>query len=125
MWWRLAFPLIFTLAPRLIPRLARRVYLAWKLTFDRRVPLLLKLLAPATLIYIFTPFSRVPYAGPAGFIFLLSLAIWALVKFAPRDVVESYAPWMARERTASDRKQDSSRVVEGKYHMVDEEESNK
>ena len=125
MWWRLAFPLVFSLAPRLIPRLARRVYLAWKLTSDRRVPLLLKLLVPATLIYLFTPFFRVPYAGPVGFILLLASAIWALVKFAPREVVESYAPWMARDGAAREARQDSSRVVEGNYHLVDEEETTK
>lgn len=126
MWWRLAFPLMFFMGPRLIPRLVRTVYVVWKLTFDHRVPLLLKLLVPATLLYFVLPLSRLPYVGLAGYLVLLSFAIFLLLNLSPRDVVYGYAPWRAKQRpsTGSGEKH-SSRVVEGSYEVVDEEESTK
>ena len=65
MWWRLAFPLVLMFAPRVIPRVARTVRLVWKLIFDSRVPLLLRLLVPGSLVYFLTPFARLPYVGLA------------------------------------------------------------
>ena len=121
MWWRVAFPLVFILGPRLIPPVARRVYLVWKLTFDSRVPLLLRLLVPASMV-ISLPILRVPLAGPVGYVLVLLVAVWALFNLAPRHVVESYAPWRARGRTEERSKKDSSQVVEGRYHLVDDEE---
>ena len=124
MWWRLAFPLIFMFAPRLIPRMARTAYLVWKLILDNRVPLLLRLLVPATLIYFVTPFARVPYIGLVGYLLVFLFAVWILLSLAPRNVVGSYAPWMTRGRAEeSSSKKDSSRVVEGSYRLPDEEDS--
>ncbi len=120
MWWRLAFPLIFFFGPRLIPRLVRNVWLVWKLTFDRRVPLLLKLLIPGTVV-VLPWFIRVPYVGLAAYLLVLSLAVFIFINVAPRYVVEGYAPWRARPRTEQDGKGRSSRVVEGSSHVVDEE----
>ena len=122
MWWRLAFPLVLFFAPRLVPRLARRVYLVWKLLFDSRVPLLLKLMLPGTLLYFVLPISRIPYLGPAGYLVLLSFALWMLVSLAPRNVVDFYAPWRAKP---SDGEKDPSKVVEGRYHVVDEDQKAK
>ena len=131
MWWRLAFPLLFFLAPRLIPRLARNVYLVWKLTLDSRVPLLLKLLVPMALIYFVVPVGLIPDLLPFGVgliedVLLLLLAVWMLLHFAPQDVVAEYAPWRTRTRAGQNPvEKDPSRVVEGSYQLIDEEESNK
>ena len=92
MWFRFAFPLLMILAPRLIPRFVKTGYVVWKLLFDSRVPLLLRLLVPASLIYFVHPISRLPYLGPIGFLVLLFLASFILLNLAPRDVVEGYAP---------------------------------
>ena len=123
--FRFAFPLIMILAPRMIPRFVRTGYVVLKLLFDSRVPLLLRLLVPASLLYFVHPISRLPYLGPIGFLALLFLASFILLNLAPRDVVEGYAPWRARDRTETRTKGDSSRVVEGRYHLVDEEETTK
>ena len=121
--WRLAFPPVFLLGPRIITRLVRTAHLVWQLTSDRRVPLLLKLLVPGTVAYFLTPISRFPYIGPIGYLAILFLAVRILVNLAPRDVVESYAPWMARRTTPDGSKGPGSpRVVEGTYHLLDEEE---
>ena len=125
MWWRLAFPLIYLFAPRLIPRAIRTAYLVWKLSFDGRVPLLLRLLVPGTLLYFIHPISRIPYLGLAGFVMLLLIAVWILLNFAPEWVVESYAPWRSGGRTTGRRQEDSKKVVEGTGRMVDEEEPGK
>ena len=123
MWWRLAFPVVMIMGPRLIPRLVRTVYVVWKLTFDRRVPALLKLLLPATLLYFALPLSRLPYVGPAGYLVVLSIAVFLLLNLAPSDVVYRYAPWKAKHRPATDSSvKHASHVVEGSYHVVDEEE---
>ncbi len=119
--WRLAFPLMFILAPRVIPRLVRTVYLVWKLYFDHRVPLLLKLLPPATIIYFLTPFARVPVVGLAGYLVVLAFAIFLFLNLSPREVVERYAPWRARTGSTSQTEQDRSRVVEGSFRLKDDE----
>ena len=122
MWWRLAFPLVFMFAPNIISRVVRTVYLAWKLTLDHRVPLLLKLLVPASILYFVTPLARVPYVGLAGYLLVLWVAVSILFNLAPRRVVESYAPWRASRKTVSTGKEDSSQVVEGSYRLLDDEE---
>ena len=123
MWWRLALPLVISFAPGIISRVMRTVYLAWKLTLDNRVPLILKLLVPASILYFVTPIARVPYVGLAGYLFVLWVAVSILFNLAPRHVVESYAPWRASRKTGSaNKKEDSSRVVEGSYRLLDEED---
>ena len=123
MWWRLAFPLVFMLAPRLIPRLVRTAYLVWKLSFDRRVSLLLRLLLPATIIYFVTPIARIPLVGPVGYLLVLSAAVWLLLNLAPQDVVASYAPWRAGTKPEGGPVRDPSKVVEGSYRMADDDKS--
>ena len=122
MWWRLVTPLVFILGPRLIPPVARRVRLAWKLVSDSRVPLLLRLLVPGTLVYFLTPVGRLPLVGPVGYILVLCVALWLLFNLAPRNVVESHAPWRANRRAEEPKEKDGSRVVEGSYQLVEEEE---
>ena len=124
MWWRLAFPLLFFLGPRFIPRLARNLYLVWKLSFDRRVPLLLRLMVPASAISLVV-LARIPIVGWIAFLLVLGLAMWALVSFAPRHVVQEHAPWRARTEAGQNPvEKDPSQVVEGSYQLIDEEESN-
>jgi len=119
---RFAFPLLFwMLVPRLVPRLARTAYLVWKLHFDTRVPMLLKMVIPASLVYFLTPVARIPVLGIVGYLAALSLAVYLLINLAPRHVVEGYAPWRVRGRGPGGEK-DPSRVVEGRYRVVDEEE---
>ena len=100
-----------------IPRVSKTLYVVWRLTFDRRVPLLLRLLVPASIIYLFTPIARLAYLGPIGFIVVLLLAVWLLLNLTPRHVIESHTGEAKREEG------DPKRVVEGRYQMMDEESS--
>ena len=58
--WRLAYPFLLLFGPVILPRLVRTVYAVWKLSMDKRVNFLLRLLIPATLIYFLTPFFPAP-----------------------------------------------------------------
>ncbi len=89
---RLALPLILALLTlALLPWLLGRLRLVWRLTWDRRVPFLLRLLAPLALIYALSPIDLVPdrwrFLGQADDLVLLLLASWLLVKLAPKPVV--------------------------------------
>ena len=43
---RLLYPVLMTLIPRILPQVLRYLKLIWKLTFDRRVNLILRALIP-------------------------------------------------------------------------------
>ena len=125
MLWRLVFPFVLMFAPRLIPRLVRTAYLVWKLSFDSRVSLLLRLLVPATIIYFVTPIARIPLVGPVGYLLVLSAAVWLLLNLAPQDVVATYAPWRAGTRPDGGPDRDPSKVVEGSYRVADDDKPDK
>ena len=129
MFLRLAIPLVFMLfGPRIIRRILRTVVLVWRLTFDRRVPLLLRLVVPAALLYFVVPIGLipdfVPIVGYLDDLIVLLVAVWILLSFAPREVVEEYAPWRVKTQTQEPEGQKApSRVVEGSYTMMDDDAS--
>ena len=121
--WRLAYPFLLLFGPVILPRLVRTVYAVWKLSMDKRVNILLRLLTPATLIYFLTPFSRLPLIGFAGYFVVLAVAVYMLLNMAPREVVEEHAPWRARRDYGRGRTSgDDEQVVEGSGRIIDEDE---
>ena len=124
MWWRLAFPLIMLLGPRIIPWAFRNLYLVWKLLRDGRVPWLAKLVLPAPLLYLATPIVRIPFVGLAGFVLLVLLAMRIFVALAPQHVVDYYAPWRSRREPPKPPKEPAN-VVEGTYRVVEEDDAKK
>ena len=77
------------------------MYLVWKLVLDGRVPWFVKLVLIAPLVFLATPIARIPFVGLAGFVVMVLLAMRIFVGLAPRD------------------------VVEGKYHVVEEDDAEK
>ena len=124
MWWRLAIPLVMLLGPRLMPWVFRRLYLVWKLLTDKRVPWYVKLVLPAPLLYLLTPAVRIPMVGVAGFVVLMLLAVRLFVGMSPKHVVDFYAPWRSRGKPPEQPK-DPDNVVEGSYHVVEEDDAKK
>ena len=124
--WRLIIQIMLMLSPLVLPRMLRTAYLVWKLTFDSRVPLLLRLLVPTALVYFVVPVSIVPDVLPFGVgliedLLLLLLAVWALIRFAPAHVVEDYAPWRASSKSSrTSPERGPSKVVDSTYRIVDE-----
>ena len=100
--------------------------LVFRLVLDRRVPLWLKLVLPAALVYLAVPIDVLPDIIPvAGRIDDVLVIVGALVVFlgmAPRDVVMEHIR-SARTGTGPepDRKSDEN-VIEGTYRLVDEDE---
>jgi len=118
---RWAIPLLLSLlALALLPLLLGWLRLVWRLARDRRVPFLLRLLAPLALIYALSPFDLVPdrwrIFGWADDLLVLLLAGWLIIKLAPRHVAQEHR---GRGPRGEDGDQESSgKVVEGRGRVI-------
>ncbi len=103
--------------------------LIFRLLLDSRVPLTLKLVWPAALLYIVSPIDLVPDIltpfGRIDDILALVVAAAIFIRRAPRHVVDEHMHAVrggrgsARGRGASD---SDKPVIEGSYHFVDDTE---
>jgi len=83
-----------------------QVLLGWRLVKDPRVPVLPKLILPATLIYYFSPlnllFEWIPFVGQIDDVGVALLALGAFLKACPQHLVAEHASvleeQMLRER---------------------------
>jgi uncharacterized membrane protein YkvA (DUF1232 family) len=111
------------LLPRFLPAILRFCRLVWRLTFDKRVPLVLRLLVPAALLYALSPIDllrdRIPVLGRLDDVLFVALALLFLVKLSPRHVVDEHS---GRGRDSS-RPQEAnpSKVVEGSARLIDDD----
>ena len=113
-----------TLIPRILPQVLRYLKLIWKLTFDRRVNLILRALIPLALIYFISPIDlapdlRLPFGiGRIDDLLVFGLAALFLIKLSPKHVVDEH---LGRE-PISDRPEDRdpSQVVDGSARVVDD-----
>ncbi len=104
-----------------VPRLVIR------LMMDRRVPLRVKLILPAALVYLVWPADIIPDIVPIlgriddVLVVILSLALF--LGTAPREIVMEHArgPRSGDTPSGSDKKKRGS-VIEGEYQVLDEEE---
>ena len=101
-----------------IPRLILR------LMIDRRVPFRLKLLLPAAVIYIISPWDVVPdflpFLGRIDDLLALAAAGLLLILLAPRDVLMELAGSPAARRNADAADSGATTVIEGEYRTLDE-----
>ena len=122
MLYRLAFPLIFMIAPRLLPVIIRYLRLIWRLTWDKRVNIVLRALVPLAIIYVLSPLDlirdRVPIIGRFDDVVIFGLAVLLLTKLAPQRLVDEHMG----KPPASDRPEDKdpSKVVDGSSKLIDE-----
>ncbi len=121
---RLAAPLLFILAPRLLPGIIRFLRMVWRLIFDKRVPLVLRALVPLAVLYFILPIDLIPDFARPGFgrvddLIIVALAVLLLTKLAPKHVVDEYLG----KPPAADRPEDKdpSKVVDGSAKLVDED----
>ena len=120
---RLAFPLLFFLAPRLLPKIIRFLRLVWKLTFDNRVPIALRALVPLAVLYFLWPFDlifdfRKPGLGRVDDVIIFGLAVLLLVKLAPQHVLDEYNGVPKASNRPEDK--DPSKVVDGSSKLIDD-----
>lgn len=91
-----------------------------RLLLDRRVPLRLKLIVPAALIYLISPIDPlpdlIPFLGHIDDLVVVAVAIGLLLVMAPRDVV------LEKFRNGRSPVDDEpATIVEGEYRHADEE----
>ncbi|PKB61251.1 MAG: hypothetical protein BZY79_04720 [SAR202 cluster bacterium Casp-Chloro-G4] len=93
--------------------------LIMKLIMDRRVPIRAKLVIPAALIYLISPFDLVPDIVPiSGWIDDIVVTLVAAALFlmmVPRDVL------MEHVGRASSKRSKNGKVIDGEYRIVDDE----
>ena len=118
---RLAFPLLFFLAPRILPSLIRWLRLVWRLQRDKRVPIVLRSLVPLAIVYVLSPWDlikdRVPVIGRFDDLIILALAVLFLIKLSPQHVVDEH---LGKPRAPRPEDKDPSKVVDGSSRLVDE-----
>ena len=124
MFHRLAFPLLYFLAPRLLPKVIGFARLVWRLTFDKRVSIFLRALVPLAVVYAISPLDivpdRLPILGRFDDLIILGLALLFLTKLAPAAIVDEH---MGRVKESDDRPEDKdpSKVVDGSSRLIDDE----
>ena len=103
--------------------------LTYRLMLDGRVPLRLKLILPASLVYLISRIDFIPDVVPIigriddVVVILVSLAVF--LAMAPRDVVlEHLGRGKAQGRT-SEPKSPEGKVIDGSYRIVDDEGSDR
>ena len=123
---RLAFPLLYFLAPRVLPVLFRYARLVWKLTWDKRVPIVLRALVPLAVLYFLSPLDLIPdFARPglgrADDLIIMGLAILLLTKLSPEHVIAEYSGKPSASNRPEDK--DPSKVVDGTSELIDDQET--
>ncbi len=120
---RLFFPILMMLLPRMLPTILRYVLLVWRLTFDRRVNIVIRSLVPLALVYLLWPFDlikdNIPLIGRVDDIIILGLAVMLLVKLSPPHVVDEHLGRAAP--SDGDGEPPPSQVVDGKARFIDDE----
>ena len=124
MFHRLVFPLIFFLAPRLLPKAIPFARLVWRLTFDNRVSIFLRILVPLSLIYAISPIDLIKDRLPFGIgrfddLIILGLALLFLTKLAPQNIVDEHMGRAPESNRPEDK--DPNNVVDGSSRIVDDE----
>ena len=122
---RLAVPLLFFLLPRLGPSIFRFLRLVWKLIFDKRVPMVLRLLVPLALLYALPGFPNIlkdslhPVLGRFDDLIVLGFSLLLLTKLAPKHVVDEHMG--IQSANPRPQEEDPSKVVEGSAQILEED----
>ena len=123
MFMRIAIPLLLFFAPRFMPHILRFARLVWRLTFDKRVPLFLRLLLPLAILYAVSPFDLVkdtiPILGRFDDLIFIAMALLLLVKLSPKDVVDEHNGVIPKSDRPEDK--DPDKVVDGTGRIIDDQ----
>ncbi len=123
MFMRIAMPILLFFAPRFLPHLLRFALLVWRLSFDKRVLLLLRLLLPAAILYAISPFDlvpdRIPILGRFDDLIFIAFALLLLVKLSPQEVVDEHNGVTPPSNRPEDK--DPNKVVDGSGRVIDDD----
>ena len=121
---RLAFPLLSFLVPRLLSKIIKFARLVWRLTFDKRVSIVLRALVPLAILYVISPIDlikdRLPYGvGRFDDLIIMGLALLFLTKLAPPEIVDEHMDRIPKSDRPEDK--DPEKVVDGSSRLIDDE----
>ena len=120
--YRLAIPILMMLVPSFLPRLIKYIVLVWRLTWDKRVNIILRSLVPMALVYTIIPTDfvkdQVPIIGRFDDIIVLGVALLFLLKLAPQRIIDEHMGVKPESNRPEDK--DPKNVVDGTSRMVDE-----
>ena len=101
------------------------------LMLDRRVPLRLKLLLPAAIVYLVSPIDLIPdlilpVLGRVDDVIVIAVALAVFLAMAPRDVVLEHVrrrkTGQAKDGSGDDSGRPRKPVIEGTYRIEDDEQ---
>ena len=96
---------------------------AWRLLWDRRVPVSTKLLLPAALLYALFPVDLLPdfflALGQLDDLTVLLIAMTLFVRLCPQHLVREHLDRMAGRQRPERREDGSGKVIEGDYEVLD------
>ena len=120
---RLAIPLLYMFGPKLLPPIIRFLRLIWRLTFDKRVSIFLRLLVPLAIVYVVSPYDLlkdwIPILGRFDDLLILALATLLLIKLTPKHIVDELSGASLIRNRPEDK--DPSNVVDGSSRIVDDD----
>ena len=123
MFMRIAIPLLLFFAPRFMPHILRFARLIWRLSFDKRVPLFLRLLLPVAILYAISPIDlvkdAVPVLGRFDDLIFIAMALLLLVKLSPKEVVDEHNGVIPPSDRPEDK--DPDKVVDSTGRIIDDE----
>lgn len=118
-------------AEGILAEIIKTIKLIWRLLNDRRVSPWLKMIVPATLLYLLFPIDIIPDIAPGlgqlDDIAVILLGLKLFVEMCPSEVVRQHldelasmaSPWrVVKEDETPEMK--PPRCIEASYHVVDE-----
>ena len=120
-------------AAGILAEIIKNIKLIWRLLNDRRVSPGLKMIVPATLLYLLFPIDIIPDIAPGlgqlDDIAVILLGLKLFVEMCPSEVVRQHldelasmvSPWRVVEEDETP-EAEPSRYIEAPYQVVDEKE---
>lgn len=120
-------------AAGILAEIIKNIKLIWRLLNDRRVSPGLKMIVPATLLYLLFPVDIIPDIAPGlgqlDDIAVILLGLKLFVEMCPSEVVRQHldelasmaSPWRVVEEDETP-EAEPSRYIEAPYQVVDEKE---
>ena len=101
----------------------KNIRLTWRLFWDSRVPIILKMAVPMSMSYVAWPidlirdFVGIPLLGRIDDLIIVSLAMIIFVRLSPPQIVQEH-----REAIWGAGLDEGDKVTEAEYRIIDEEE---
>ncbi len=105
-------------------QIVRTFRLVWRLMQDPRVPILPKLIIPASILYVLSPIDLVPDfilgLGQVDDLAIFFFGIRSFIAMCPPDIVEEHRRALDGTQTRSGDAQEN--VVEGSYRVMSDDD---